>query len=469
MPHLFSVIGSRSSLFLLIQNASLVVKYYQDGKEVAVCDTNLPISENRWYHLVVSHALNRMDRSRSTMSLSLDGVCNFECPYMYPVFESNPQVFIGTRGVDLLYTNVPTVYTELSGEIGTVYLFNKPLSKEQAYGIYLLGSNYMYNFENMAIEHRSVFEQDLVTDKDRATVRMLCDGSLTPSLLVNLSACVQDKEKKAVLDNTPPRYRMTKWGPITKDNKDGFAQAVNGELCAGTYVCSTKQIPLVLDSLGGIALFLPLLTQLDLMASGAEEGDYAMDPEFTEGVYSLLSAAVMTPSSQQYIQEHNVFEILAYLLQRATPAHLTASLFNRIISLLESPKLSRDLHSQLFKALLQNSALWVYCPADLQVRVYDYIREALISKESEEIVSCIKSYGIKGFTDTIRYYYSELELEISEELNEERSYLKQWLVLNGEFIHPLSGEVVASRLPASECERVRSSLFGILNELIRGI
>ena len=79
VPHLLSVIDSRSSLFLVIQNASMVVKYYQDGKEVAVCDTNLPVSENRWYHLVLSHIFNRVDRSRSTLSLALDGMCNFKC------------------------------------------------------------------------------------------------------------------------------------------------------------------------------------------------------------------------------------------------------------------------------------------------------------------------------------------------------------------------------------------------------
>ena len=100
--------------------------------------------------------------------------------------------------------------------------------------------------------------------------------------------------------------------------------------------------------------------------------------------------------------------------------------------------------------------------------MYDYIREAFVTKENEEIVTCIRSYGIKGFTDTIRYYYNELEIEISEELNEERGYLKQWLVLNGEFVHPLSGEVVATCLPADECKHVRSSIFNILNELIQG-
>ena len=456
-----------SSYHLMIEGASLVLKYYQNGKEVMVQNTNLPINEGQWYHIVLSQNASRMNRNQSPLTITLNGTCNFECSCMYPSFNVGPKVFIGTRGVDLAYTKLPTAYTELSGEIGTIYLFNRALEKQQARGIYLLGSNYRYNFENMEVDLRSVF-QEITNEADMAAVKALCDGSLSTSLLVNLSACVQDRDKKSVLDNTPLRNRSSKWSS-TKETKDVLVQAVNGELLPGTYIFSTRQIPAVLDSLGGVALFLPLLTQLDLMAPTAEKGDFTRDEEFAEKVFTLLSAAVATPSAQQFMLQQGGFEIMAYLLQKATPGHLTASLLSHLISLMENRMLSKELHQQVFKAFLENSAMWVFCPAEIQIRLYSYLLEILTANENPELVACVKSIGLQGFIHIIRYFYNETPLEIGEDLKDEQMYLNQWLALNESVAHPLSSSlVVAKRLEKEDVVRVRESVFKVIYELVKG-
>ena len=448
-------------LTLCIENASLVLKYYQDGKEVASQNTNLPISENRWFHVVLSHSLNRLIRSNSSLMLSLDGMCNYEASFPYPVFDASVRVFVGTRGVDVAYTGIPTAYTELAGEIGTIYLFNRSLEKSQARGIYLLGSNYMYNFEK-----QTSFEHEPTAPADRALLRSLCDGSLTPSLLVNLSACIQDKEKRCVLDNTPMRFRPQKWN-LPKDAREAYPVAVNGALLLNTFICLTKQIPSVIDSLGGVALFLPLFTQLDLMEPDAKEGDLSVNEEFTRKVFTLLSAAVVTPSSQQFMLQQNAFEIIAYLLQKVTPVHLTSALLDQLILLLESNSLSKELKGQLFDSFFQNPALWVYCPAEIQGKLYSYMHDVLASHENEVVADCIKKYGIQGFLHTIRYFYSEVAFQICDELNDEREYLKQWLALSGEFVHPLSGEVVAKRLSPEDCVYVREKVLMVVRDLLK--
>ena len=448
-------------LTLCIENASLVLKYYQDGKEVASQNTNLPISENRWFHVVLSHSLNRLIRSNSSLMLSLDGMCNYEASFPYPVFDASARVFVGTRGVDVAYTGIPTAYTELAGEIGTIYLFNRSLEKSQARGIYLLGSNYMYNFEK-----QTSFEHEPTAPADRALLRSLCDGSLTPSLLVNLSACIQDKEKRCVLDNTPMRFRPQKWN-LPKDAREAYPVAVNGALLLNTFICLTKQIPSVIDSLGGVALFLPLFTQLDLMEPDAKEGDLSVNEEFTRKVFTLLSAAVVTPSSQQFMLQQNAFEIIAYLLQKVTPVHLTSALLDQLIFLLESNSLSKELKGQLFDSFFQNPALWVYCPAEIQGKLYSYMHDVLASHENEVVADCIKKYGIQGFLHTIRYFYSEVAFQICDELNDEREYLKQWLALSGEFVHPLSGEVVAKRLSPEDCVYVREKVLMVVRDLLK--
>ena len=468
IPHLFSVVDNNASYHLMIEGASLVIKYYQNEKEVMTQNTNLPVNEGQWYHLVLSQNANRLNRSQSSLTLSLNGNCNFECPCMYPAFSTFPKMYIGTRGVDLAYTNLPTAFTELAGEIGTVYLFNRALSTQQSRGLYLLGSNYRFNFENMAIDHRSIF-QELGSEDDRKAVKALCDGSLTSSLLVNLSACVQDRERKAVLDNTPPRYRASKWGS-TKETKDIAVQAVNGELLPGTYIFSTRQIPAVLDSLGGVALVLPLLTQLDLMAPNAQEGDFTRDEEFTEKVLTLLSAAVETPSAQQFMTQQGGFEIMAYLLQKATPGHRTTSLLNHLIALMESRTLPKEVHKQVFKAFLENSAMWVFCSVDVQIRIYDYIVEILVANENPELVACVRAMGMQGFLHILRYFYSETPVEIGDELKDERVYMQKWLALDETVVHPLSDKlVVAKRLEKEDILRVRESVFRVINQLVKGM
>lgn len=184
VPHLFSVITDTAAFLVFIQDASLVIKYYQNGKEVTIPATNLPISENRWYHLLITQQNNRMGKPHP-LTVMLDGNCSFEYACPYPVFTSSPKIYIGTRGVDLAYTNIPTTYTDFNGEIGTVYLLNRAIDKRQAKGIHLLGPNYMFNFESLHMESFALMERRSFSKEELDTIRSVCDGSLTPSILVH--------------------------------------------------------------------------------------------------------------------------------------------------------------------------------------------------------------------------------------------------------------------------------------------
>lgn len=473
IPHLFSVITDTAAFLVFIQDASLVIKYYQNGKEVTIPATNLPISENRWYHLLITQQNNRMGKPHP-LTVMLDGNCSFEYACPYPVFTSSPKIYIGTRGVDLAYTNIPTTYTDFNGEIGTVYLLNRAIDKRQAKGIHLLGPNYMFNFETLHMESFALTERRSFSKEELDTIRSVCDGSLTPSILVNLSACVLDKEQK-VIDNTPPQYRQQKWlssvmgVTIGKDSKDlFFAQHVNGVLLAGTHVSSTRQISTMLDSLGGIKLLFPLLPQLDLLEPDADEAAFGVSPAFTSECYSLLGQAVVSNAgSQRFMLQHNGFGILAYLLQKTSPENLTELLLNQMVNLLQNAELSRELHEQIFKAFFYNPGLWIYTSASLQEKVYGFLLDILKSNDSPELVSIVKNVGIEGFCFILRYFYSDMEIEISEELADDRDIIRQWLTLDDEFKHPLSGEVVGKKPTQEEKAAVRKVLMEIITTLIQ--
>ena len=472
VPHLFSIIDKENAFLVYIQNASLVIKYYQNGKEIEIPATNLPILDNQWYHIVISQSYRHMSKVHP-LFVSINGECNFECNCVYPSFSLHPQVYIGTRGIDLVYTQIPTAYTDFKGELGTMYMFNKAVDKTQAKGMYLLGPNYMFNFESLSIENRPIFEVSTFSSTDRTAITTVCNNSLTSSILMNLSASVIDNETKSIFDNTPPNYRQQKWAntvmgvAVTKDTKDqGIIQSVNGTLLSGTYVCLTKQIPSVLDSLGGISLFFPLIPQLDLFEANSNEAQFAK--EFTEQCYKLICNAVMkSTSSQLFMTQKNGFDILSYLLQKTCPTNLTEFLLSQLISLIQQPSLSLDLQKQIFKAFILNSSLWIYSPFTLQKQLYEYILSTLQQGENHGLIDLIKGIGIEGYCHIIRYSYCNMEIEMSDELGDERQILHQWLAMDEEYHHPITNAVVATKLNANEKKEIRSLLMNIIMELLK--
>lgn len=399
---------------MYIQDAALVLKYFQNGKEVALPNTNLPIVDNRWYHLVVSQGYNRLQKTHP-LFVSLNGETNFECSAPYPSFASSVRMFVGTRGVDLAFTSIPTAYTEFNGELGTVYMLNKPVSKVQARGMFLLGPNYMFNFDNWEKESRPIFSDMSLTQEDHKAIHEVCDGSLTSSLLVNLSACVMDSKKTCVLDDTPVRFRQRTWpGGNAKDALE--VKAVNGQLLAGTYVCSTKQIASVVDSLGGISLFFPLLPQMDLV-DGSEAGDAQASEVFDRELYLLLSNAIRGSSlSREFMETQNGFDVIAYLMQKSKLENVSVLFVEKLIQLLEDASLSPALHQQIFKAFVMNSAFWMNCSAAIQKEVYSYVLTVLKNNENKGLISIIKGVGLEGFLHIIRYFYSDVAIAVPEEV-----------------------------------------------------
>ena len=324
-------------------------------------------------------------------------------------------MFVGTRGVDLAFTSIPTAYTEFNGELGTVYMLNKPVSKVQARGMFLLGPNYMFNFDNWEKESRPIFSDMSLTQEDHKAIHEVCDGSLTSSLLVNLSACVMDSKKTCVLDDTPVRFRQRTWpGGNAKDALE--VKAVNGQLLAGTYVCSTKQIASVVDSLGGISLFFPLLPQMDLV-DGSEAGDAQASEVFDRELYLLLSNAIRGSSlSREFMETQNGFDVIAYLMQKSKLENVSVLFVEKLIQLLEDASLSPALHQQIFKAFVMNSAFWMNCSAAIQKEVYSYVLTVLKNNENKGLISIIKGVGLEGFLHIIRYFYSDVAIAVPEEV-----------------------------------------------------
>lgn len=416
IPHLFSFVEGETAFLVYIQNAALVIKLYQNGKEVPLPDTNLPILDNHWYHLVVSQSYNRLQKTHP-LFVSLNGQTNFECSAPYPAFAHSVRMFVGTRGVDLPFTSIPTAYTEFSGELGTVYMLNKAVTKTQAHGMFLLGPNYMFNFENYATESRPIFDNTNFQPADRQAIQEVCNGSLPGCLLINLSACVMNREKTCVLDDTPARPRAQKWASGAAKEAEGAVRAVNGLLLCGTHVCSTKQIASVVDSLGGIALFFPLLPQMDLAEFGGQPGDARMNEEFTSELYELLSNAIKgSDASRDFMEKQNGFDVIAYLMQKANPKDVSVAFLEKVTQLLEDSSLSQEAHHQIFKAFFMNAPFWVYCDAAVQKQVYNTILQVLQTNENKDLVAVIKSIGLEGFCHILRYFYCSSVVSVPEEV-----------------------------------------------------
>ena len=188
-------------------------------------------------------------------------------------------------------------------------------------------------------------------------------------------------------------------------------------LLSGSHVCSTKQIASVLDSLGGIALFFPLLPQMDLAEHG-QSGDGRANEAFTRELYELLSNAIKgSGASREFMEKQNGFDVIAYLMQKASPKDVTVGFLEKATQLLEDPSLSQEAHQQIFKAFFMNASFWVYCDAAVQKQVYGTILRVLQNNENEGLIAVIKSTGLEGFCHILRYFYSSSPVAVPEEVD----------------------------------------------------
>jgi hypothetical protein len=131
-------------------------------------------------------------------------------------------------------------------------------------------------------------------------------------------------------------------------NSDGTAEKMSHEatIMSGTQLCYRHLVKDIIDCVGGVGVFFPLLTQLDqpVMSMIASVETQALETTENLNTASLYDAAevidlitsVLSDNymHQQYMHQNKGISIIGFLLQSVSPQNLTTTVANSLVHLL---------------------------------------------------------------------------------------------------------------------------------------
>ena len=131
-------------------------------------------------------------------------------------------------------------------------------------------------------------------------------------------------------------------------NSDGTAEGMSHEavITSRNQLCYRHLVKDIIDCVGGLGVFFPLLTQLDqpvtsvIVSHETEALDNAENMN-TSNVYDaaevidLITSVLFNNSAhQQYMHQNKGISIIGFLLQSVSPQHLTSTVANALVHLL---------------------------------------------------------------------------------------------------------------------------------------
>ncbi|XP_003369272.1 protein neurobeachin [Trichinella spiralis] len=203
----------------------------KNGQSVQQC-IKYELQVRKWYHVVLAYSYSRWGRSELQCFVNGQPVSGFEFNWHVSTNEYD-RCFVGccpdSNGKN-----------SFSGQMSVLYLFSESLNLQQVNSLYGLGPNY-----------QSCFKFKNEVDIPIAYMKYLFDGKLSSALVFAYSP--QNCDRQLCLNS------------VMKENQGYFFQTPHAVMMdvTGVNVVVTHSIHTTLHSVGGVQVFLPLLTQLD--------------------------------------------------------------------------------------------------------------------------------------------------------------------------------------------------------------
>ncbi|KRZ11495.1 putative neurobeachin -like protein [Trichinella zimbabwensis] len=308
----------------------------KNGQSVQQC-IKYELQVRKWYHVVLAYSYSRWGRSELQCFVNGQPVSGFEFNWHVSTNEQYDRCFVGccpdSNGKN-----------SFSGQMSVLYLFSESLNLQQVNSLYCLGPNY-----------QSCFKFKNEVDIPIAYMKYLFDGKLSSALVFAYSP--QNCDRQLCLNS------------VMKENQGYFFQTPHAVMMDGVNVVVTHSIHTTLHSVGGVQVFLPLLTQLDFPVQISCD-DCRID-------YSICSTLLSIFSQLMQLLQTNAFLVIGVSLTAADKKHITESVLNTFIEIahfLISPESSSaNLLRQLFEFVLLNPNLWINTDGKVQTRLYQYL------------------------------------------------------------------------------------------------
>ncbi|XP_076899562.1 BEACH domain-containing protein B isoform X2 [Bidens hawaiensis] len=361
---LFSFLSEskKGCLAVLTKDRLLFESIYQKRQSVS---SPLSLIDKKWHFLCITHSIGRAFSGGSHVKCYLDGalVSSEKCSYP-KVYEPLTSCVIGAPVLHSFEEDgVSSSIKESSpffGQIGPLYLFSDVITSEQVQGIFSLGPSYMYSF----LDNEFVVSGD---NPSRSGVLDARDG-LASKIILGLNAQASNRRTlfnvSTLIDHTL--------------DKSSFEATVK----LGTQLCSRRLLQQIIYCAGGVSVFFPLFTRIDLFEDDNQQLEYnlltpitkeRLTAEIIELIASVLDENL---SNQQQMLNLSGFSILGFLLQSVPSQQLnmeTLSALKHMLSVVSNCGLGGVLVNDAISHVFLNPFIWVYAGYKVQRELYMFL------------------------------------------------------------------------------------------------
>ncbi|KAL2652898.1 hypothetical protein R1flu_021026 [Riccia fluitans] len=425
----------------------------------------LKLQLRRWHFLCITHSTGRALTGGNTLNVFLDGAPVASEKFRYPrLLEPLIRCTIGASTrlppAEGNNRNEPTgkFSAPLCGQLGPIYFFDDALTPEQVLGIHSLGPGYMYSFlaSDVGRVPENHISQKVVDPRE----------GLASKIVFGYNA--QASAGRILFDVSPASEQALD------------ASQFDASIMGGTHLCYRRLAQDSVHSVGGVAVFYPLLVQLDQLVRNSiflnelsrrqrqtlvriSEKELGTGVEFQEGpdvaveVIELITAVLAKNyANQQFMHNITGFSVLGYLLQSVSPQHLTVNCVLALDRLLTtvassgSTHLSRALVKEALSKVYLNPHIWIFTSYSVQRTLYSSLL-AYVEKDSTNLRSVC---GLARILDILQQFYWDKSR-------------KRKSVAAKSLVHPATNTLIGERPSQQEIANLRPLVLKVAETLLR--
>ncbi|XP_065209719.1 neurobeachin isoform X2 [Planococcus citri] len=355
----------------------------------------------KWYMIAIVYIYNRWTKSEIKCLVNGQLASSTEMAWFVSTNDPFDKCYIGATA-ELDEERV------FCGQMSTIYLFSEALTTQQICAMHRLGPTYkcQFRFDNecnltLPENHRRVSQKvDTFETHDKSSLlplhsadrTVLYDGKLSSAIVFMYNPVATDSQ--LCLQSAP------------KGNISYFVHTPHALMLQDVKAVLTHSIHSTLNSVGGVQVLFPLFSQLDLPVNSSERRDSTLCAKLLGFICELVE---ISPTVQQHMIQNRGFLVISYMLQRLSRDHLTMDVLNSFLQLTKHfitclSSNSELLLKQLLDHILFNPALWIYTPAQVQIRLYSYLSTEFLA--DTQIYSNVRRVStVLQTMHTIKYYY----------------------------------------------------------------
>ncbi|XP_064482280.1 neurobeachin-like isoform X2 [Ornithodoros turicata] len=334
----------------------------------------------RWYMVAIVYIYNRWSKSEIKCFVNGQLASSTEMSWFVSTNDPFDKCYIGAA---------PELDDEhvFCGQMSAVYLFSEALTAHQVCAIHRLGPGYQSQFR---------FEGESMSLPE-GLKRVLYDGKLSSAIVFMYNSVATDSQ--LCLQAAP------------KGNVSYYVHTPHALMLQDVKAVTTHSIHSTLNSIGGIQVLFPLLSQLDLPTGLLPlPGTSREKPSICSTLIGFICEMCESSATvQQHMIQNKGFLVISYQLQRASREHITEDVLHSFLSLTKHlltvcSSNGELLLKHLLDHILFNPVLWIYTPTTVQTKLYTYLATEFLG--DTQIYNNVRRVStVLQTMHTLKYYY----------------------------------------------------------------